>query len=264
MTPAPTVAAHDEAPMPDAADLAIQLYTVRRPLADDVDATLAELAAIGFRTVEPYDLVTFRERLAAGLPRHGLVALTAHAPLLGDDLDEVLAAAVQLGVETVIQPWTEPARWQTPDGIADIAGALNAAAERAADDGIRIGYHNHHFELATRIGGRHALEVLADRLEPEVVLEVDAYWAYAGGADVPALLQRLGDRVVALHVKDGDGSLDPLGQVAVGAGVVPIRAILAAAPAALRVVELDDTSGDILAAVRASHAFLTEIGRADG
>ena len=262
MTPAPAVAAHDEALMPDAADLAIQLYTVRRMLADDLDGTLAELASIGFRRVEPYDLAAFRERLARGLPRHGLVALTAHASVLGDDLDEVLAAAVQLGIGTVIQPWTEPARWQSADGIADIAGALNAAAERAADDGIRIGYHNHHFELATRIGGRHALEVLADRLEPEVALEVDAYWAYAGGADVPALLRRLGERVVALHLKDGDGSLDPFRQVAVGDGVVPIRAILEAAPDALRVVELDDTSGDLLTAIRASHAFLEDLAHA--
>jgi sugar phosphate isomerase/epimerase len=262
MTPVPTVAAHDEAPMPDAAHLALQLYTVRRMLADDVDATLAEVAGIGFRIVEPYDLATFRERLVAALPRHGLVAHTAHASVLDDDLDEVLAAAVELGIDTVFQPWTEPARWQTPDGIAAIAGALNAAAERAADDGIRIGYHNHHFELASRIDGRHALEVLVDRLEPGVVLEVDAYWAHAGGADVPALLGRLGDRVVALHVKDGDGSLDPLRQVAVGAGVVPIRAIVEAAPSALRVVELDDTSGDLLTAIRTSRAFLT--GLADG
>ena len=63
--------------------------------------------------------------------------------------------------------------------------------------------------------------MLADRLEPEVVLEVDTYWAYAGGADVPALLARLGDRVVALHIKDGDGSLDPSKQVPVGSGVLP-------------------------------------------
>ena len=63
--------------------------------------------------------------------------------------------------------------------------------------------------------GRHALEVFADQLDPDVMLEVDTYWAYAGGADVPALLGRLGDRVVALHVKDGDGTLNTKAQTAV-------------------------------------------------
>ena len=81
--------------------------------------------------------------------------------------------------------------------------------------------------------------MLAARLAPEVVLQVDTYWAYAGGADVPALLTRLGDRVVALHIKDGDGSLDPTKQVPVGSGVLPVWDIIAAAPEALRVVELD-------------------------
>ena len=69
------------------------------------------------------------------------------------------------------------------------------------------------------IDGRHGLEVLAEQLDPAVVLEVDTYWAYVGGADVPALLERLGDRVVALHIKDGDGSLDNKKQVPVGSGV---------------------------------------------
>ena len=92
---------------------------------------------------------------------------------------------------------------------------------------------------------------------PDVVLEVDTYWAYAGGADVPALLGRLGDRVVALHVKDGDGTLDTFGQVAVGSGSLPIWDIIAAAPDALRVVELDDSAGDVFDALRDSRTYLT-------
>ena len=98
--------------------------------------------------------------------------------------------------------------------------------------------------------------MFADHLAPEVVLEVDTYWAYAGGADVPALLRRLGDRVTALHVKDGDGTLDTSAQVAVGSGSLPVPDFLAAAPDALRVVELDDTIGDVFDAIEASRAFL--------
>jgi sugar phosphate isomerase/epimerase len=90
-----------------------------------------------------------------------------------------------------------------------------------------------------------------------VVLEVDTYWAQVGGADVPALLGRLGDRVTAIHVKDGDGTLDTSAQVAVGDGTIAVADILAAAPAALRVVELDDFTGDIFAAVAGSFTYLT-------
>ena len=247
--------------MPDPTDLSVQLYTLRAGLAADVDATLATLAGIGFRRVEPFDLLTYQDGLRDALPRHGLSAPTTHADVLGPDADAVLEAAAELGIRTVVQPWVDPGRWSTAEGIRALADDLNAASNRAAGHGLRVGYHNHHFELETRIDGRHGLEVLADHLAPEVALEVDTYWAFAGGADVPALLGRLGSRVVALHVKDGDGSLDTRRQVAVGSGVLPVRSIVDAAPDALRVVELDDTAGDLLEAVRASRAFLLDLAR---
>jgi sugar phosphate isomerase/epimerase len=236
--------------MPDPTELSVQLYTVRQSLAADPDGTLSRLAEIGFRRVEPFALLEHLDALRDALPRHGLTAPTTHADVLTTDAEPVFAAAAELGIGTVIQPWLDPAGWQTEDGVARIADDLNAAADRAAPHGLTIGYHNHHFELEARFEGRHALEVLADRLAPGVVLEVDTYWAMAGGADVPALLGRLGTRVMALHLKDGDGSLDPSRQVPLGQGRLPVAAILAAAPDARRVVELDDTRGDLFEAIR--------------
>ncbi len=240
----------------DPGELSVQLYAVRAALAEDVDATLARLAAIGFRRVEPFDLLAYRDRLRDALPAHGLAAPTAHCELLSGDLAAVFEAAKQLGIGTLVQPWVSPDRWRTAATIRDLAAELSAVARGASARGLRVGYHNHHFELETIIDGRPALEVFVDLIDPSVVLEVDTYWAFAGGADVPALLRRLGDRVVALHVKDGDGSLDATRQVAVGSGVLPVRAILAAAPTALRVVELDDTAGDMFEALHASRDFL--------
>ncbi len=242
-----------------AGDLGVQLYTLRARLAEDVDATLGAVADVGLRVVEPFDLVRFGDALAASMAPHGLRAETAHIELLEGDIERVADVAARLGIRTVIQPWTEPERWTTPDGVRRVADGLNDVARRLAPSGLRAGYHNHHFELASRFDGRHALEVFADALDPMVVLEVDTYWALAGGADVPALLRRLGDRVVALHIKDGDGSLETKRQVAVGSGRLPVRDILAAAPDALAVIELDDTDGDLLDAVRASRAFLVEL-----
>jgi len=44
--------------------------------------------------------------------------------------------------------------------------------------------------------------------------------------------------------------------VAVGSGVLPVSEIIAAAPDALRVVELDDSETNLFDAVRASREFL--------
>jgi sugar phosphate isomerase/epimerase len=238
--------------------LSLQLYTVRADLDRDLEGAIARVAGIGFRQVEPFGLTELGPRLAGPLAEHGLAAPTSHAGLLGADLPAVFEAAAKLGTGTLIDPYVDPKRWQAEGDVRQIATELNEVAAKAKDHGLTIGYHNHHFELESRIGGRHALEVFAEHLDPAVVLEVDTYWAAVGGADVPALLERLGDRVVALHVKDGDGSLDNKAQVAVGAGTMPVPAILAAAPDSLAVVELDDFAGDMFTAVADSYAYLSE------
>ena len=240
--------------------LSLQLYTVRGKLEEDFDGTLARIAEIGYTKVEPFGVTAFADRLADALPKHGLSAPTTHAGLLREDSAPILAAAQRLGITTVIDPHTDPARWQAADDVKAIAQGLNEAAKVAADLGITVGYHNHQFELESKIDGVHGLEILADNLSDEVILEVDTYWAAVGGADVPALLKKFGERVTAIHVKDGDGTLNNKAQVAVGDGTIAVRDILAAAPQALRVVELDDFSGEIFDAVQGSYTFLTGEG----
>ncbi|GAA0579197.1 sugar phosphate isomerase/epimerase [Kribbella sandramycini] len=238
-------------------NLSLQLYTVRYKLEEDFDATLARIAEIGFTKVEPFGVPGAAEKLAEALPKHGLTAPTTHAGLLREDAAPIYAAAKQLGIGTVIEPYIDPARWTSADDVKATAEALNQASVEAAEHGITVGYHNHHFEFENKIDGVHALEIFVDHLNDDVILEVDTYWAVVGGADVPAILAKWGNRVQALHVKDGDGTLNNKAQVGVGNGEIAVRDILAAAPQALRVVELDDYEGEIFDAVEASFKFLT-------
>lgn len=245
--------------MTTTAPLSVQLYTVRRELAADPEGTFERLSAIGFSTVELFALVEFAEAYS-DLPKYGLAPSSAHVSLVDADVVPVFEAARAVGVTTVIQSFTDPSRWTNGDDIAAIAAELNRVAAIAADIGITVGYHNHAWELQSRVDGTTGLEVLADLLDPGVVLEVDTYWAAVGGADPVALLERLGSRVQLLHIKDGPRSTNDLEQVAVGSGSMPVPAILAAAPQAIRVVELDDFDGDMLTAVADSAAYLVGLG----
>jgi sugar phosphate isomerase/epimerase len=235
----------------------VQLYTVRESLQADLPGTLARLADIGFRLVEPYDFMAFGS-LGEGLRSAGLTAPTTHAHFIGADAAPIFAAARRLGIGTVIEPFVDPHRWSSVEGVRAVAAELNAAAKLGAQHGVRVGYHNHAHELASVLDGRSALEVLADALDDAVVLEVDTYWAAVGGQDPVQLLARLGERVQALHIKDGPATPEPKDQVAVGSGSLPIWDIIAAAPDALRVIELDDCLGDRFQAVADSFAFLTK------
>ncbi|MGP5727148.1 sugar phosphate isomerase/epimerase family protein [Arthrobacter rhombi] len=234
----------------------VQLYTVRGHLAEDLPGTLEAMAGIGFTQVEPYAFVERAAEYAEHLSRLGLAAPTAHVKLIDADLDAVFAAAKQLGISTIIDPHIDESRWTSRESVAGIARELKCIAAKASEHGLAVGYHNHAFELVNRIDGTAALEVFAEEVGDAVVLEVDTYWAEVGGESAPALLGRLGDRVQALHVKDGPKTKNDKEQVAVGAGSMPIAEILAAAPQALRVIELDDFNGDVLQAVTDSYNFL--------
>lgn len=242
------------------APVSVQLYTVRKALAADPAATFARLAEIGYRSVELFGFVDRAAEYADLLASSGLSAPSAHASLVDQDVVPVFEAASTLGITTVIDPYTDRARWTTGDDIAAIAAELNRVSAIAADLGITVGYHNHDFELSAYVDGTTGLEVLADLLDPAVVLEVDTYWAAVGGTDPVALLGRLGDRVQLIHVKDGDISLETKNQTAVGRGRMPVLDILAAAPTARRVVELDDFAGDMFDAVADSAAYLVSNG----
>ena len=239
---------------------ALQLYTLRDVLPTGRAEVLRRVADFGYGAVEPYDVLTDPEQLRADLDEAGLAVCSVHSNILGDDGEVLLRGVVAVGGDTVIVPWAEPERFADADAVAELAAELNQAAAKTADQGLRLGYHNHDFELSSLVGGRPALEVLADELDPAVILEVDTYWAAVGGQDVPALLRRLGDRVRYLHVKDGPiGTREGDVMVAVGSGRMPVADILAACPSAeWHVVELDRCATDMLTAVGDSLAWLAE------
>ena len=266
--------------------ISVQLYTLRERVAADLPGTLRELADIGFTAVEPHrwheDVAGMRRALADA----GLVAPSAHARLLqaadggasgggdasgsddvrmeiGPDAEAMLDAAAELGITTVVQPVSPPEVWRSAAGVAQLAEQLGEVAALAARHGLQVAYHNHAWELEESTWhtdpDRSVLEVFADDLDPKVVLEVDTYWAAVGGLDPLALLQRLGTRAALLHIKDGPISAVNTDQLPVGQGVMPVTDLLAVAPHARPIIELDDYSGDMLDAVRQSFTYLSGV-----
>ena len=245
----------------------VQLYTVRDHLADltQREGTLKRLADIGFTAVEPYDPTTdptgFR-KLADDL---GLTVSGAHAMAMVREPDPapVFEAIATIGTDLAILPAGIPEEnFQSTEGLKHAADQLNALAAKADQAGLRFGYHNHWWEFEPVLDGRHALEILVDLVDPRILFEVDTYWSTVGGADTPAVLERLGERVVALHVKDGP-TVKGEPNVAVGTGAMPVPAVLAAAPEdAWRVIEFDECATDVFEALAASLAYVTGLEEA--
>ncbi|MFT3797123.1 sugar phosphate isomerase/epimerase family protein [Microbacterium sp.] len=264
----------------------VQLYTLVSQFAADPQGSLDKLAAIGLRNVEAFAFVDRPQEIRAALDAAGLVSPTGHAPLLSDELwtpdgsiptpapEVVFEAAATIGIQTVIDPFVAPERWLTADGVADIAERLNRAADIGATFGLSVGYHNHAQEFVADFDGVSAYERFVSLTDERVELELDLFWALAGGQDVPALVERLGSRLVALHVKDGivpagnpwapgapSFGTDSLDQRHAGTGDVPLAAALRAnGNVKYAVIEYDNPPGDVFEDIAASYAFLRDGG----
>ena len=242
---------------------ALQLYTLRDQMTAGRAEVLARVAALGYGAVEPFGILVDPDGLRAELDATGLSVCSVHAAPTGEDAEAVVRAARTLGADTVIIPYLPPPRFADAESVRALARELNELGAWTAGQGLRLGYHNHDFELSSLVGGVPALEVLADHLDDAVLLEVDTYWAAVGGQDVAALLRRLGDRVRYLHVKDGPVVDRDDFMTAVGAGRMPVAEILAASPSAhWHVVELDRCATDMMTAVQDSLTWLVGRGLA--
>lgn len=238
--------------------ISTQLYSIRDALAADFQSAITRLVDLGFDTAEPFNLVKYRQDLISAREHNNITFPSAHQGFLGDvNFDEVLDAAQAVGVTYLIQPSSPATDWGNPEKLRQLAEQLNTQAERAATVGIQVGYHNHEFEVTTSHRGRTALETFAEYLDPRVVLEIDTYWAVAGGANITSLLANLGERVRLVHLKDGDLRNDPDHQLPVGTGDMPVVETLDAARGTeYGVIEFDDYAGDIYNGLSESLQYL--------
>jgi sugar phosphate isomerase/epimerase len=254
-------------PDPTAPPISVQLYSLREEVAVDFPAVLARLGAKGFVGVELAGFGDLTPRqLADALERAGLQLSSAH---VGYARPDEFAAALDdhrlLGCDTAVVPAMRAEGFEDLDAVRKTADRINRLVDAARERGMTLGYHNHWWELTRMPDDRPALLHLFEHLAPDVVAEVDIYWARVGGTDPADLVAALGSRAALLHVKDGPADEPPSPMVAVGDGAVDIAGVLAAAPdARWHVVELDRCATDMFDAVERSYDFLVGGGLSRG
>ncbi len=197
--------------------IGIQLYTLRDSMQLGVEATLEQVARIGYREVEFAGYFgRTPARIREILSGTGLYAPAAHLPFpaLHTGWEAALEVAQAVGHRYVVIPWIPSEQRRTLDAYRRIAGLFNVSAERAHRYGLAFAYHNYDFEF-TPMEGRIPFEVLLEETDPSLVLiELDLYWITKGGGDALALIERNPRRFPMVHLKDGhrDGRQTDLGE----------------------------------------------------
>jgi len=237
--------------------IGVQLYTVRDAMQQDVDGTLAKVAAVGYKEVELAGFsmddgkVTYfgksPQDLKAALDKHGLTAVSTHVnykSLNAENFPKVLDASHVLGHKFIINPWIDDDVRKQPDGWKLATAALNRAGEESKKADFVFGYHNHWFEFIP-VNGKLPYDLLLADTDPSLVkMELDLCWIVIGGGDPVAYFKRYPGRFPLVHVKDMKKlpKVDPSGpqdfgdsladMTDVGSGVIDWKRIFAHADTA--------------------------------
>jgi len=236
--------------------LGIQLHSVRELTIQGFSEVLRQIAQIGYQGVEmaklngtkPADFLKMANDLNLAIcGAHISIQDESEVQRALDEQEELgnrtIVISIQrenIGSESEIQRWYEK-----------VVRANSLMQSR----GMKLGLHNHDFEFETKFNGRTAFDILVDKLESDIFLEIDTYWAQTGGVDPVTLLKRFGSRASSLHIKDGPGVRgEP--NVAVGTGKMDIKSVLKASQAKWHIVEFDRCGTDIWPALEESFNFL--------
>lgn len=196
---------------------AINLYSVR-----DLNLPMAEIlercAAAG------YDGVQFSGgfgglsagELADHLDDLDLAVTASHVDV--DDLESEPARVVDfhetIGADGAVVPWLGPEHFESREATLETADRVDGMAADLLDYGFALHYHNHDHEFGA-FDDTTGFEVFADHTD--ALLEPDVGWIETAGHDPVEIVERYGDEIEVVHMKDmddgefceiGDGDVD--------------------------------------------------------
>lgn len=198
--------------------IGLQLYTVRDLMQKDVESTLREVAAIGYRELEFAGLFDKNpKKVADWLTKYGLSSPSSHIPLeqMTASLQGVVDQVQALGNTFVVCPSIDARLRKDADGWRRVAADFNRIGESLQRVGLRFAYHNHDVEFQPLPGGEIGYDILMTECDQRYVkMEMDLYWITKGGKDPLAYFAKWPGRFPMVHVKDmaGAGTMANVGQ----------------------------------------------------
>ena len=206
--------------------LALQTWSVRRPLVKDPRKTLADVRAVGFKYLEVANTGSRPPKEFSELCReYGLAIMGTHEPPLtsGNLRDLINEIKVRCGF---LKP-----RFVTvmlhPDDLGHTASYLHYATlcsevgRALRREGIILCYHCYDYDLVSLGPARESksgFDILLEQTLPEdLSFELDTYFIVRSGADFGTVLRKCGSRCKLVHLCDinKEGA-----RAAIGKGVI--------------------------------------------
>jgi len=193
----------------------IQLYSVRKALANDFFGTLERIAEIGYQNIEMYFESPYFARFDVPCPSAELRKKTGELGLniLNSHVvhhkylnwDEVIRYNVEIGSGGITIPlylYNLNQNNSQVEEALEFSEWMNQFGKKCSENGMKLYYHNYfnEFEISD---GKHIFDILLENTDPDYVgFELDVYWTKRGGVDPVNWMDRVGTRCELLQVQD--------------------------------------------------------------
>lgn len=184
--------------------IAIQLFSLRNSMANDIEGTLTSLKEMGYDGVEFAGLYgKDPKELRALCDKIGLIPISSHIgyPWIFDELDRHVEESVALGVKYVGISWMHfdcHKGGKTHEGVYDSIKQISA---RFREKGIKLLYHNHSFEFC-EFEGKRLHDWLFEAMTPEELQpELDTAWIDLEVGEAEKYIRKYKNRCDIVHIK---------------------------------------------------------------
>lgn len=185
----------------------LQMYSIRDVTEDSMRLALKKVAEMGYKYIEFAGFFDYTaEQIKIWLDEFGLVCSGTHTginQIEPDCIDKTISYHKAIGCDNLIVPGCD---WSTREKTDAVIKTLDEAQKKLAENGIRLGYHNHSMEFMSTADGIVFEDEVINRTSVE--LEIDTFWLFNAGLDVIAYLEEHKDRIKVIHLKDGIPSVD--------------------------------------------------------
>ena len=236
------------APQKDKHNIALQLFSVRDEMKKDPAGTLKQLAAMGYRQVEPAaylspdvyqnrkiygytskELRKMMDDLGMAVPASHVVFRTTDWKADANDVSEEWKAVMEdaniLGQKYIISPWFAFDKTKLEECRKGFA-VYNKVGEVCAKSGLRFGFHNHHQEFEQKFNGEYLYDIMLKELDLKYVCQqLDICNMSIADVDPMRWLKMFPKHFELLHVKDRDKAKPE--STLLGDGALNMKGILA-------------------------------------
>jgi sugar phosphate isomerase/epimerase len=253
--------------------LAIQLYTIRDAISENLEKALEKLATLGFKELEIYGYNgTFfeksRNEFQTILKNTGLKVISSHHTTgilhqdkgtLLNDWEKSVEDLHFIGAKYMVCSYLFPEE-RTIENYKKLPELFDKSGEITKKSGIQFAYHNHDFEFEKFDDTQNIYDFILKNTSPDLVkMELDLYWISKAGLDPLPYFEKYPKRFPLWHVKDMKKDNKDFAEI--GNGTIDFKRIFEAKKKAgleYWFLEQDSSDKDIFESIKISKKYILE------